>query len=190
MSSVLRSETESYILQLASHIITSHIPILTNTPIVPPRSTFHILLIPNLNTEELNTSLVTLLMNQMSHGPRNSKRDVGMTMIKRNRCLTNPWCFKSVVLLLGLFCATGKALLIPQKAGASFPVSTERRAFQNLWQQLQQQEEKADPNEVAIPYIIDRLSDRTPDHVFDDVARMCINVFFNKARNSPPYVAT
>ncbi|KAI2509015.1 hypothetical protein MHU86_5391 [Fragilaria crotonensis] len=104
-----------------------------------------------------------------------------MARIKRNRCTTNPGGTAFVVLILCMICATGRALLIPQRVVPSMPVSTVRRVFPNLWEQ-----QKEETNVGAIPFIIDRLGDRPADHVFDEVAGMCIDVFFNKSRTNPP----
>lgn len=48
---------------------------------------------------------------------------------------------------------------------------------------LLQQEQEDAPNggaNTAIPYIIDRVSDRPNDRVFEEIADMCIQVFFNE----------
>jgi hypothetical protein len=146
--------------------------------------TFRIELV-HLDTEleHPNSRRSALLMNHMPFEPigsRNSKKNGEMARMQRNRCTTNPWGTTFVAIILCMICATGGAFLVPQKVAPSMSVSTERRAFPNLWQQ-----QKEDTNMDAIPFIIERLSDRPADHVFDEVAGMCIDVFFNKSRTNP-----
>jgi hypothetical protein len=38
-------------------------------------------------------------------------------------------------------------------------------------------------------YILDPLTERSSDKLFDDVAKMCVDVFFNNENMFPPYVS-
>lgn len=43
---------------------------------------------------------------------------------------------------------------------------------------LHNEQQKTSLN-AGVPYIIDRVSDRPNDKIFDEIAAMCIDVFFN-----------
>jgi hypothetical protein len=49
---------------------------------------------------------------------------------------------------------------------------------------------KMEENERSnrIFYILDPLTERSSDKLFDDVAKMCVDVFFNNENMFPPYV--
>ena len=47
--------------------------------------------------------------------------------------------------------------------------------------------EKASKPEEGIPFIIDRISETASDRVYQEVAEMCIEVFFNADGSTPPW---
>ena len=69
---------------------------------------------------------------------------------------------------------------IPKKS-STVRVSSPLKLFRNFLQPPQV-EETFD----RIPYIIDRLGDKPADKTFDDIALMCIDVFFNDEQPNPP----
>ena len=98
------------------------------------------------------------------------------------RMKSNP----SAILILILCVRAAAAFLgsVP-KISVIFPIPSSSSSTLQLFRNFLQVplvEEKSD----RIPYIIDQLGDKPSDKTFDDIAHMCIDVFFNDEEPNPP----
>jgi hypothetical protein len=106
----------------------------------------------------------------------------------------------AAVVLLMILCNESVFGFLPQSSSSSLSLpstsnnhlalaTTSCTTKLNLLNLLQQQPEAsngANSGERSIPFIIDRVSDRPNDRVFDEISDMCIEVFFNEDEGQPP----
>jgi hypothetical protein len=105
---------------------------------------------------------------------------IATMMCSALRMKTNP---SAIVILILCIRAAGAFLGSVPKKSVIFPISSASslQLFRNFLQPPLDEE-----NSDRIPYIIDQLGDRPTDKTFDDIAQMCIDVFFNDEEPNPP----
>jgi ribosomal protein S18 acetylase RimI-like enzyme len=102
-----------------------------------------------------------------------------------------PTRIKTLLLLLPTLVSTSTAFVVtepePSLRCSRIPTKLLSANFPFFQDSATKHDERAKPSEHAVPYIIERLPVRPNDKVFDDIADMCIEVFFNDNGSQAPW---